>query len=147
MGDEETSQLLVSDYQVQLPFEQIAQVGGVEVTSSLEHEALLVSKLGEPIIAGTSFQDAAELTIHRSTVPSKRYITSNVFNDKQAGETRTQYEVWKIVQTAKSLRPAMRTTIIYRTLLEHQPKDSLEEEKLATVDALFRQDSSPAGRR
>jgi hypothetical protein len=147
VGDKEPSQMLVSNYQVQLPFEQTAKVGDGEVTSCLEHEALLVSKLGEPIIAGTSFQDAAEMTIHRNTVPSKRFITSNVFNDKQAGETRAQYETWKKVQTATSLRHAMRTTIVYKTLLDHQPKDSLEEEKLATVDALFRQDSSPAGRR
>ena len=35
VGEEEGSQLLVSEYQVQLPFEQIAQVNGVEVTSSL----------------------------------------------------------------------------------------------------------------
>ena len=30
VGEEEGSQLLVSEYQVQLPFEQIARVGGVD---------------------------------------------------------------------------------------------------------------------
>lgn len=138
---------LTCDYQVMIEFTQTSIVDGVTVTSGMTHEGLLVEGLGEPFLAGRSWQDAAEMTIHRSADPRKRRITSGTFNDSQTGETKAEYNSWKKRDTAAAVTEMMRTTTVYRTLLEHQPKDELEGEKIATVDALFRQDSSTAGRR
>ena len=147
VGEEGQSTKLTSDHSVMIPLDNQSKENGVSVTSSMSHEALLVRRLGEPIIAGRSWQDAAELTIHRSKDPAKRRITSEVYNDQQKGTTRAEYDQWKRTDTAIAVRNAMRTTTAYRTLLEHQPKNTLEGEKLKTVDALFREDSSTAGRR
>jgi hypothetical protein len=143
IGDE----ALVATHQVWIELSHTYKRKNRRITKTLRHEALIVPKLGEPILAGRLWQDKAQITISRHTDPDKRKIRSDYFGCEQQPKTAEEYEAWSRAESEEGVKELVRSTTAYRTTFSHQPKDTLDGENIKNVDALFFKDSSPAGRR
>ena len=144
MGVGEKGTPLRSNYQVMLTFTHTPLEGQ---DREVEHEALIVKNLGDPIIAGREWHNKAGIMTSADMDPKKRFVASKVLKCKQQGLTQEDYEQWKQKQEEEALKALIRSTKAYRATMSYQPKDNLEGENRKTVDALFQGDSSPAGRR